>query len=191
MWPASEFKLVNPYGVIETTVYSESETIMFSGRIKACKYKVDKGTAELMVSSIQEVLDSQVPVKVYSPSCPYELYGGNCGINGEDYRVVIDYTNATISETTIIHDSFALRPDEYYTGGWVETRNERTTITQHIGNTITVMFGLRSEANGDTDFLVYPGCDKQITTCSSKFNNVYTFGGFPWVPVNNPVKEEF
>lgn len=31
-------------------------------------------------------------------------------------------------------------------------------------------------------FTAYPGCDKQITTCDSKFNNKSNFGGFPYIP---------
>lgn len=34
---------------------------------------------------------------------------------------------------------------------------------------------------GDT-FSVYPGCDKNRTTCLTKFNNVVNFGGFPDMP---------
>jgi hypothetical protein len=35
---------------------------------------------------------------------------------------------------------------------------------------------------GDT-FTAYPGCDKTQNTCTSKFNNLVNFGGFPYVPV--------
>jgi len=29
---------------------------------------------------------------------------------------------------------------------------------------------------------VYPGCDKQQSTCSAKFNNLQHFEGFPYIP---------
>lgn len=32
-----------------------------------------------------------------------------------------------------------------------------------------------------TDIDVYPGCDKTITSCKNKFNNVVNFGGFPHI----------
>ncbi len=53
------------------------------------------------------------------------------------------------------------------------------------------MYGLRADIGTSTEFVVYPGCSKQIDVCEDKFNNVATFGGFPWVPLNNPVMEEF
>jgi uncharacterized phage protein (TIGR02218 family) len=37
-------------------------------------------------------------------------------------------------------------------------------------------------ANGD-GITVYPGCDKQQSTCSGKFSNLQHFEGFPYVPV--------
>lgn len=35
---------------------------------------------------------------------------------------------------------------------------------------------------GDT-FIAYPGCDKTQATCTTKFNNLTNFEGFPYVPV--------
>lgn len=29
---------------------------------------------------------------------------------------------------------------------------------------------------------IYPGCDKRLTTCQTKFNNVVNFRGFPYIP---------
>jgi uncharacterized phage protein (TIGR02218 family) len=37
-------------------------------------------------------------------------------------------------------------------------------------------------AAGDA-ITVYPGCDKQQTTCQTKFANLQHFEGFPYVPV--------
>jgi uncharacterized phage protein (TIGR02218 family) len=34
---------------------------------------------------------------------------------------------------------------------------------------------------GDS-FVVYKGCDKSMTTCQSRFNNLANFRGFPFVP---------
>jgi uncharacterized phage protein (TIGR02218 family) len=36
-------------------------------------------------------------------------------------------------------------------------------------------------AAGDA-FTAYPGCDKQMATCSSKFSNLINFGGQPFIP---------
>lgn len=33
---------------------------------------------------------------------------------------------------------------------------------------------------------MYAGCNKLNTTCKDKFNNLHNFGGFPYIPVDNP-----
>lgn len=40
------------------------------------------------------------------------------------------------------------------------------------------------QSAGDA-FTIYPGCDKQQSTCSAKFNNLIHFRGFPYVPENS------
>lgn len=37
-----------------------------------------------------------------------------------------------------------------------------------------------------TKLILYAGCDKLNTTCSTKFNNILNFGGFPFIPQDNP-----
>ncbi|MEA2000014.1 MAG: phage BR0599 family protein [Euryarchaeota archaeon] len=191
VWPASEFKLVNPYGVVEITIYNEAEVVIFDGRIKACIFKLDNGTAKLVATSVQEVLDSQVPVKTYSPTCPYEIYGRNCGVSAAEYVDSVTYGGCAVNGNEIHHSDFGLHPDGYYEGGWIETKYERTSVLSHVGGTVTLLYALR-EALKTTDILkIYPGCDKLLDTCSTKFNNSVVFGGFPWVPEKNPVEEEF
>jgi uncharacterized phage protein (TIGR02218 family) len=34
-------------------------------------------------------------------------------------------------------------------------------------------------------FTIYPGCDKQQSTCATKFGNLIHFRGFPYVPENS------
>lgn len=46
------------------------------------------------------------------------------------------------------------------------------TLQQRIPNPIVV----------GTPILVYPGCDKTLTTCFRKFNNAINFQGEPWIP---------
>jgi uncharacterized phage protein (TIGR02218 family) len=50
------------------------------------------------------------------------------------------------------------------------------------GTSLTLGYPLQSlPATGDT-FTVYQGCDHTPGTCSSKFNNLPNFRGFPYVP---------
>jgi uncharacterized phage protein (TIGR02218 family) len=46
------------------------------------------------------------------------------------------------------------------------------TLQQFMPNAIAI---------GD-DYTISAGCDKQLATCKTKFNNVVNFRGFPHVP---------
>lgn len=189
-WPAIDFKLVNPYGVITLEVRNEVGSLVFSGRVRGATFEVEKGIAKITVTSVQEVLDSQIPVKVYSPSCPYEIYGSKCGVNKYNYLLDTTVSGSTISGKTITNTEFSAFPNGYFAGGWTETEQERVTIVSHIGNTITLMYDFKATVGDDT-LRVFPGCDKLLATCANRFSNISKFGGFPWVPLTNPVTEEF
>lgn len=49
-------------------------------------------------------------------------------------------------------------------------------------NTVTLFLPLAFEVFSGTKVRVYPGCDKRIATCQSKFSNVINFRGEPYVP---------
>lgn len=191
VWPASAFKLVNPYNVVHIIVKDSTGVTMFDGRIQACTFKFDQGTARLVATSVQSILDTQVPVKVFSPACPFELYGKGCGLNSLAFRLTVPYSSTSVTTTTVSNALFAGQSDGYYEGGWIETVHERTAILKHVGDTLTIMHSLQITADDGDTFYVFPGCNKLLNTCSGKFNNEARFGGFPWVPLKNPVNEEF
>jgi len=190
LWPAVDFKIVNPYGVVSLKVYSPAGLLLFSGSISSATFNIEKGSAKLIVTSIQEVLDSSIPVKVYSPACPYELYGSRCGLSQLAHLVSVTISGSSIVGTTVTNVAFSGYDDGHFAGGWIETDLERVTIITHIGSTITLLYEFKSLAGSD-NLSVYPGCDKLITTCDTVYNNISKFGGFPWVPLSNPVTEEF
>ena len=190
-WPASEFKLVNPIGVIEITIRNIDNVIIFVGRVTSCAFDMTKRTAELTAKSVQVVFKSEIPTRTYSGSCSYELYGDKCAVNAVTYQLQVPTAEVAVDGFTLTHSDFGLKPDGYYAAGWVETEYERGMVLKHEGTVLTLLFPINIALTVLETISVYPGCDKTLNTCDTVFDNVPHFGGFPFVPPVNPVEEEF
>lgn len=95
-----------------------------------------------------------------------------------------------ISNPVLNQDNAGLQEaDGYYNYGymeWTSGANAGTISEVKVYTFLTniLEFQLKSGLDivvGDT-FDLYPGCDKLVDTCHSKFNNLVNFGGFPTVP---------
>ena len=91
---------------------------------------------------------------------------------------------------TITSSTFGLQPDNYYTGGLIRITitgvpHARAILT-HTGDDIEIDLGIPGLAVGNV-LQTLPGCDRTINTCINKFNNVDNYGGFPYIPIKNPM----
>lgn len=102
--------------------------------------------------------------------------------------------HATISEVIDQHNfelvfSDARAVDDWLNGGAliIESGFNAGIVKEIRGwdatsNTVTLFLPLAFEVFSGTKVRVYPGCDKRIATCQSKFSNVINFRGEPYVP---------
>jgi uncharacterized phage protein (TIGR02218 family) len=84
--------------------------------------------------------------------------------------------------------SVSARTDGYYDNGQIVfTSGPNAGLTkavkQYFGRTFFFNSPLPFMPNAGDTFTAYPGCDKTQNTCTSRFNNLANFGGFPYVPV--------
>jgi hypothetical protein len=125
----------------------------------------------------------------YQRNCPHVLYATNtCKVVKEVFQIDSEVT--AISGLTISGDNFALKPDGWFSGGFMEYRLpsgmlERRMIVSHAGDQITVIGVPAGLEVGDT-ISAFAGCDRIVDTCVNKFNNLGNFGGFPHTPGRNP-----
>lgn len=165
------------------------------------------GTNQVIVTWIGRVVnvkfeDSQVTIRcepiftslkrpalrrLYQTTCPHLLYGDSCRAARSTFELT---TNITVVSATVLSSTqIGLQADGYYTGGFVEWTvsgvvNKRLILT-HVGNQVTLNLPLTGISTGN-EVKVAPGCDRRLTTCINKFNNVVNYGGFPYIPGKNP-----
>jgi uncharacterized phage protein (TIGR02218 family) len=66
-------------------------------------------------------------------------------------------------------------------GTWIGIQSQVGSGSAPVALTLTPPL-LAAPAPGDA-FTAWPGCDRALSTCRNKFNNIGNFRGFPWIPV--------
>lgn len=157
--------------------------VMWKGRVIAYEARGDE--LILTCESIQTTIRNAGLRGKFQRSCRHSLYSNNCGVNIDNF-----YIDATIDsidgfDITVTVASGDDQADNYFRGGVMEKDGEYTFIRKDVSNVLTVQYLIEGLQAGDT-VQIAPGCDLSQTTCSEKFDNSVNFGGFPYIPNNNP-----
>jgi len=157
--------------------------ILFKGRVSETSNSRSK--AELVVASDLELLNVQFPRILYQASCTNTLFDTACSLTKSAWGVGTS-VNSGSTKTRLL---CSLTPAAgYFSGGTITfSSGPNSSVTRTIKNyspgIIDLAYPLQYQpAVGDT-FTAYPGCDKTVATCSSRFNNKANFKGFPFVPM--------
>jgi uncharacterized phage protein (TIGR02218 family) len=155
---------------------------LFHGRVSTVDM-VGRTSATLTIASDLIVLDYDMPRNLYSPTCLHTLYDSGCGIIAGTYAA--SGTCGAGSTATLINFTGALA--QHAQGKIVFTTGDNANVTATVksvvvGASLTLMYPMPDvPATGDR-FTVYAGCDHTRATCTSRFNNLTNFRGFPFVP---------
>ncbi len=137
-----------------------------------------------MVQALQQRIG-----EIYSPECRADLGDARCKVNLAAFTRTGAVTSATDRAVFFATLDGAPTLDGWFNGGALTF-----TSGANAGKTTEVKSWTASSgrfelflavgyaiAIGDS-FTVYPGCDKRLDTCVSRFNNVLNFRGEPYVP---------
>lgn len=138
--------------------------------------------------SLTESLTTSSICDIYSPQCRAIFGDAKCGINLASITVsgtitsVTDSTHYTTSGLgSYSNDYFNYGLITFTSGANVGMSNEVKDFTQSSGIVTTYLPYPYSVSVGDT-FTIYPGCDRDYTTCSTRYNNIVNFRGEPFLP---------
>lgn len=123
----------------------------------------------------------------YTPECRFNLGDSNCTINLAPLTVTGTATSITDNATFVdTAQSAATGLFNYGLLSWTSGAN--SGMSMEVKNwdlpsqTFTLWLPMPNTIQAGDAYSVYSGCDKQFTTCQTKFNNAVNFGGFPYVP---------
>jgi Phage conserved hypothetical protein BR0599 len=152
-------------------------------------FNVEKDIAKVRIPSILEnVFSGNMPNFYYQQSCNHTLYGSLCGLAESSFRVNALVTAINGQLITVDDDGYA---DNFLKAGMIRIigSNERRLILSNVANVLTIFMPFSNLLVGETIQLVV-GCDHTFTTCKAKFSNGRNFGGFPYIPTDNPFQGE-
>lgn len=194
---SATFVTENAYGVPPGSM---SVTIVYVEEVSGTGVEIWQGKiAGISVAGkvasfrVPHFLDSSartsIPAVYCQPTCPHQLYGDRCGVVRADHDV--STTVSTVAERAITVASVGGNVDGWAVGGELVVRQgsadeERRTVITQVGTALVVQHPFRSIA-ASAAVVLYAGCDRLISTCIDKFNNLrHTggggFGGFPYAP---------
>ena len=161
----------------------------FKGVVLSISFTATKGTCSIKVGNTNNIDSTSTPNRSFGYNCSFDLYGTECGLNIDDYKIQVAIQDCVITSTTITSDVFGNKPDWYYTSGYILLDSgEAHHILSHLGTTISVLGNIGDYSiTGDINVVV--GCNKTKETCLTKFGNISRFGGFPFIPTMNPATE--
>ncbi len=158
---------------------------IFFGRV--VEVTATRTGATFSINDPRELLNIKMPRRLYQPGCVHTLYDTGCTVVKSSYTVTGTVTG--IVNAGDLYTSVTSEPDGYFAlGALVFTSG----INQGLARTVKVSF----EANGEVQllspfpnapapgdaFTMYPGCDKTILTCSTKFDNLANLLATPFMP---------
>jgi uncharacterized phage protein (TIGR02218 family) len=158
---------------------------IFAGRIVRVRFTGSE--AILTGGSLIAVLNRGIPPLMMQTPCNHVLFSAECGLNAALHRDAV--TIASVSGSTVTSADFALRADQWFRGGRIDTPElDMRFIANHVGDTIKLMSPLPGLAVGMTVF-AYWGCDHLQSTCETKFANILNHLGWAFIPGRNPFDE--
>lgn len=155
---------------------------VFIGQIKSVSLK--GVSAQATCVGFEFFLKQPVPQLRYQAKCNWRLFDSKCGKTSTGYT---DMTTVSVSEDrlTLTSTAFGARGDDYFAWGYVVFDEYKRLIVEHTGNDIKIRFKIPGVITG-SEVTAYAGCDGSVFTCENKFNNLNSFGGFPYMPLDNP-----
>lgn len=170
------------------TPYNSNYEIYWKGVI--ANVQVAGNIAALISPSVLgNALASSVPSVFYQSPCNHVLFDERCKMSRAAYMNAATIT--AINDNVITLSTTGGRPAGFFVAGEIfnTISNERRMIIAQSGNDISINFPFGTGKVGDT-VEITAGCNHAFNgDCKNRFNNQINFGGFPYIPSDNPFTE--
>lgn len=165
----------------------EARQLDFTGTIGAITRKGPSFTAELR--GLTEMLNVSSG-RVFHRNCPFVLGDSACGVDLA--ALTEDATVVEVSDDDVLHiEGVAGHADGWFARGVLELasgdgvglrgviKTDRQAGSRRL---LQLWTPLPAALRPNDPVRLIAGCDKQLSTCKTKFANIAAFGGFPHIP---------
>jgi uncharacterized phage protein (TIGR02218 family) len=168
---------------------------VFDGFVKSVAFDGgrDGRVAKLAIDPAITAASRQIPLFTYGAQCQNVLgdgFGSGTGLCDVDLDAPAFRHQATASAATGL--TVTVPGASAFGAGWFDGGTIRTTagtdarlIISQVGDVITLHIAFPFPVVGLT-MILRAGCKRDTQTCSTKFNRINRYQGFPFIPVFNP-----
>lgn len=196
--PFSEFNKLSTMEQIHCRIYSTAGAFKSRFRLRDVKFRQSGSNSDALLAVVGGDLIGDATTKDYSAPCPFALYDSDCTLSAANNSDTVA-VSAIVDEDTnpfgngafqMIHATFALRANDFFTNGFAIIGDEKIHVTAHTGSTVVLSVPFRL-ITGTPNVVVSAGCDQTHTACRTKFDvdNFANFGGSPSLPDQNPTTD--
>lgn len=158
--------------------------LLFGGRVSTVT--VSATGVKIIVKGDNVLMQQYFPKNIYQLGCIHSLYDASCKANRSSFTLTDTVGASGANSIFIPWGTAPANPSLYTLGSFVITSGVGEGQTRTVQNStptgITLAYPLYDlPAPGDA-FTITQGCDKQMSTCQAKFNNLQNFRGFPFIP---------
>lgn len=179
--------------IITMSVFTNRDgTVSTSWKGRLSSYQPSDSYMTLTFESIFTSLRRPGLRATFQKNCRHALYGRGCTLVPSSFEVVATLND--ITDNTLTVPEAALQADGYYLSGMVAAPDGAYSyIISHVGDQLVLQRMGSSLASAfaasgpGLAISIFPGCNHSRTTCNSKFSNLLNYGGFDWIPDNNPM----
>jgi hypothetical protein len=182
---------------------SAGTVVLFAGRVS--DLEVSRTMIGLKVRSHLELLNIEMPRRLWQPQCNHNFGDAMCGydrVNGKNAEGtptgvgVVNFTAVAGSTATVIQGWTG--SGLYYLGTLIgvsgANAGQQRTILGYSATTLSLKLAFLSTPAAGDQFQALPGCDRTLLTCANTYrnsrvtstgynpSNAERFGGFPFVP---------
>lgn len=173
---------------------ANGEIVLMQGVLSDIDFH-DKGLASILIKGMLGSSNpSNVGNETYSKLCRAQLGDSRCtkDLTALTYSGVVNTINGANPNSFTSTAMVSIQTDSFFSGGvlsWLTGANAGTKsdIQNNVvssGQVSLVLTPAYPISVGDT-FSLQPGCDKKITTCKNKYNNLLNFRGEAYSPPPN------
>lgn len=194
---AEEFLSIPPGQKTEVAVfqYERKDGIspeliqIFSGIVVSSSLEDNGKTTKLSCQPRISLAARSTPRLVFSGMCGHVLYDAQCKVSRSNaaFRLTATVSAVDSTATVLTIPGASAFGDGWFTAGIVEASGglDARLVLSQVGNAITLLVPFAQSPLGQSVVLL-AGCAHDATTCDTKFDNYINYGGFNFVPVQNP-----
>lgn len=161
--------------------------VAFKGRI--ANATIEREEIVLVAQSPLGKDEKQIPRETILRTCPHDLYGPECRVDRELFKVETTISAVGVGGEANKYDiSDTTNAPPFFDAGVIvkDATGQRGFIGRHQFNgRIWLLRPMPGLAVTDAVTL-FAGCKRTVEVCRDKFDNVAQFGGFPRHPDRNP-----